>query len=64
MKLTVKQARLVAGLTQSETASRIGICTTAYARLEQNPESFTMARAVKFCEAVARSLDEINFFTP
>ena len=63
MAFTVKQARRYAGITQTKMAELLGLSVSAYARLEKKAESFTMARAVRFCKAVSLPLEEINFFT-
>ena len=42
MQFTVRQARVMAGLTQAEVAKRLGINRTTYIRLEKDPTRATV----------------------
>lgn len=59
---TVKQARVLAGMTQAEMAVRLGVCLQTYRKLEAHPERMSMLQAKAFCQSVARPIDSISFF--
>lgn len=61
MALTIKQARLLAEMTQQEVADRMGIHRHTYMKWEQNPDEMPIGRAKQFCEIVGVSIDEIFF---
>ena len=60
---SVKQARNLAGMTQTQMASRLGICLETYRKLEKNPENMTISQAQVFCDIVKRPINEVRFFT-
>lgn len=59
MKLTVKQARVGANLTQREVADALEIHENTYRKLEENPEGFTMGRAEAFAAIVGVDMNDI-----
>ena len=61
MEFSVEQARKYAGLTQAETAEKMGVCRDTYRRIEKNPEKATIEQAYLFSSAVGISLDQIFF---
>lgn len=63
MAITVKAARLCAGLTQQDIANMLKIHVQTYANLEKHPEKFTIAQAEKFAECVKQELSDIIFLT-
>ena len=62
MGFSVKQARQYAGLTQRETAKKLGISRDSYRKMEIAPESASIALAKRFSEIVGIPIDQI-FFT-
>ena len=44
MQFSIRQARQYAGLTQAETAHKLGICRGAYIRLEKDPSRATVGQ--------------------
>ena len=61
MEFSVMQARKYAGLTQAETAEKMGVCRDTYRRIEKNPEKATIEQAYRFSEVVGLALDQIFF---
>ena len=61
MKLTVKQARLLAGYTQKQIAELLGVHMLTYWKWEKNPGKMSISTAKKFSEIVGRKFDEIIF---
>lgn len=62
-EFTVKQARLMSGKTQETLAKSLKIHRQTYAKLEQNPEKFTIEQANAFSIEVDIPYDRINFFS-
>lgn len=60
---TVRQARNMAGKTQTEIANSLGICLETYRKLERCPEKMTIEQAKMFCREVSRQINEVSFFT-
>lgn len=50
MKLTMKQARVGAGLTQEQMAERLGVTNITYFSYEKNPSKMRVDRLLKFSE--------------
>ena len=48
MKLTLKQARVGAGLTQEQTAEKLGVSTITYNGYEKDPSKMQVARLLTF----------------
>lgn len=58
---TVKQARLLSGLTQCEVAKRMNIDVGTYRKMEMFPENTTIKRAKIFSDTVKIPIDLIFF---
>ena len=58
---TVKQARLLAGKTQVETAEYLRVCRDTYRAIEQNPERATIKQAKEISRFFGLELDQIFF---
>lgn len=58
---TVKQARLLAGLTQEKTAAEMGISRDRYMKLEKNPELVTVGQARAFSRITGIPFEQIAF---
>ena len=61
-RITVRQARVLAGKTQNEIANALGVCLQTYRKLEAKPERFTIAQARIFCAEVERPINAVSFF--
>lgn len=61
MSLTVKQWRLLKGLTQEHMADKCGVHRNTYASWEENPENITIGNAKKIANALEESIDVIFF---
>lgn len=62
LEFTVKQARQYAGYTQREMAEKVGVSRDTYRKIEQSPDTATIACAKKISEVVEIPIDQI-FFT-
>ena len=51
MKLTLKQARVGAGLTQKQMAEKLGVSTVTYNSYERYPSKMQVKSLVKFSQA-------------
>lgn len=60
-KITVKAARINAGLTQERVAKSLGIHPQTYMKFEQCPEKMTVKMANEFARIVNRSIETIYF---
>lgn len=63
MILTLKQARLLKGLTQKEVARELGVHVQTYSKMEKQPEEITIGDAKKLSEILNVSFDNIFFTT-
>lgn len=63
MSYSVRQARMLAGLSQQEIADRLNVHRTTYRKLEENPDLITIGQAREISRAVGVPLDDI-FFAP
>ena len=61
MNFTVEQARKYAGLTQEETAEKMGISRDSYRFIEKNPGRTTIDQAYQFSGIVGIPVDQIFF---
>lgn len=61
MKITLKQARSLSGLTQKDISKRIGVSLITYRRLERDPESATIRQAKMISMALGIPYDNIFF---
>ncbi len=60
-KFTLKQHRLIKGLTQAQMAEIIGVHVNTYANWEESPEKISIGKAKLIAEALGLSIDEIFF---
>lgn len=60
-KITVKAARINAGLKQEDVAKALDIHTQTYMKFEQHPEKMTVKMANDFAKIVHRSVEAIYF---
>jgi DNA-binding XRE family transcriptional regulator len=63
MEMTVKQARRYKELTIEQMAKALGMVRDTYARLEKNPDRFTIKQAKEFCRITGFTHNEIFFTT-
>lgn len=61
MILTLKQARLVKGLTQKEVATKLGVHVQTYSKMEKYPDEVTVRDAKKLSDILEISYDSIFF---
>ncbi|MEB8652897.1 helix-turn-helix transcriptional regulator [Bacillus cereus] len=61
MILTIKQARLLKGLTQSEMAQQLNVHVQTYRNMENHPDEVTVGNAKKICDLLEISYDQIFF---
>jgi len=61
MPLSLKQARLLADLTQKEVAQKLGVHRQTYMKWERNADEMPVGKAKQFAKIVGRSIDEIFF---
>ncbi|MCM3598971.1 helix-turn-helix transcriptional regulator [Metabacillus idriensis] len=61
MILTLKQARLLKGLTQRDVAKELGVHVQTYSKMEKQPDEVTIGEAKKICEILDMSYDFIFF---
>lgn len=57
--ITIKGARVDAGLTQVDIARRLGVTVSAVSRWETGDTEMSASQFSKFCELVGRSRDDI-----
>lgn len=60
-KLSIKQLRMVRGLTQEQMAERVGVHRNTYASLEENPEKISIGLAKRIAAALEVSPNGIFF---
>lgn len=63
MHVSVKMARIGAGLTMRDIADVLGIHEQTYSKLEHNPEKFTIELAERFAICVNRDITDIVFLS-
>lgn len=61
MKLTVKQARIGAEMTQERVAKALGIHPQTYAKLEKHPEDMSIGMAYNFAKTVGVDFSDVIF---
>jgi len=67
MRITVKAARVNAGMTQREAAKALGMATATYNKLEQNPRLMRVEQAQKAADLFGVGFGSLFFghdFTP
>lgn len=60
-QITMKMARVGAGMTQQEVADKMGIHVQTYARLERNPEDISIKDSKHFACIVGCPWADISF---
>lgn len=63
MAFTLKQARILSGLTQEQVAQELKVHRQTYMRWERKPDDMPVGKAKKASALFGRGVDEI-FFTP
>ena len=63
MTMSLKAARVNAGLTQKQVAKAIGVCVNTLIKWERGEKSPRVEQGRRLCELYGRSWDEI-VFTP
>jgi DNA-binding XRE family transcriptional regulator len=61
MKMTLKQARQLAGLTQKDVADMLGVHPHTYMKWERSPEEMSVGTAKQFARIVKQDFEEIFF---
>lgn len=61
MRLTLKDARRRALLTQEDVAGQLGVSKSAYRWYEQNPGKMRVDVAYRFAEIVGLTIDDLTF---
>ncbi|MBJ8113068.1 helix-turn-helix transcriptional regulator [Bacillus cereus group sp. N6] len=61
MIFTLKQARLVRGITQRDMAKNLNVHVQTYRKMEEHPDEVTIGNAKKICEILEISYDQIFF---
>lgn len=61
MGYTLRQARLLADKSQTQSANAIGVCLSTYRKLESNPENVTIAQAKALSSFFGMPYDSIFF---
>ena len=61
MQLTMKQARIGAGLKQQDIADRMGVHVQTYQRMEKHPEDITIRQGKLFAQIVGLPFEVIFF---
>ncbi|MGQ0419115.1 helix-turn-helix transcriptional regulator [Bacillus sp. HC-Mk] len=61
MILTMRQARLVKGITQQEMAIKLNVHVDTYRKMEKNPDEVTIGNAKKISNLLGFSYDQIFF---
>jgi transcriptional regulator with XRE-family HTH domain len=61
MALTLRQARRLREKSQEELARQIGVHVNTYRKLEENPDTVTIAMAKRISQVLGISYDEIFF---
>ncbi|MEH6940807.1 helix-turn-helix transcriptional regulator [Bacillus sp. JJ722] len=61
MIITLKQARLIRGLTQKELAKNIGVHVQTYRKMETHPNDVTIGEAKKICSILDVDYNSIFF---
>lgn len=61
MNITLRQARLLKGMTQKEVAEKLGVHVHTYSKMEKSPDEVTIGEAKKISEILEFSYDFIFF---
>lgn len=60
-QITLKSARINAGLTQKQLGERVGVHENTIAKWEDDPSSMSIRKAEKVCQALDVSFSDIFF---
>lgn len=58
---TIRQARRLADLSQSQVAKALGVCECTYRKIEKNPEKATIEQAHALARLFGMSYDSLFF---
>ena len=61
MRLTMKQARVGAEMTQQQVADSLGVHVQTYQRMENNPEDISIKQGKKFADIVGVNFEDIFY---
>ena len=61
MRITMKQARIGADMTQQQVADRLGVHVQTYQRMENNPEDISIKQGKNFADIVGVNFEDIFF---
>ncbi|RVU97015.1 XRE family transcriptional regulator [Coriobacteriales bacterium OH1046] len=61
VEITIKEARVQAGLSQQDVAAKLGVSRQAYANMEQNPGSVKVDTARRICSILGTEYERIFF---
>lgn len=61
MILTIRQARLVKGITQRDMAEKLNVHVQTYRKMEEHPDNITIGDAKIICGYLGMSYDQIFF---
>ncbi|MBG9838389.1 MULTISPECIES: helix-turn-helix transcriptional regulator [Bacillus cereus group] len=61
MILTIRQARLVKGITQRDVAKKLNVHVQTYRKMEEHPDNITIGDAKIICDYLGMSYDQIFF---
>ena len=61
MQYTVKQARLLADLTQAEMAEKLGVSAPTYIKYEHDPTQMRLDRLIKFSKVTGIDLMDLRY---
>ncbi len=61
MRITMKQARVGADMTQQQVADRLGVHVQTYQRMENNPEDISIKQGKNFADIVGVNFEDIFF---
>lgn len=59
MRITMKQARVGADMTQRQVADRLGVHVQTYQRMENNPEDISIKQGKDFADIVGMNFEDI-----
>lgn len=61
IEISIKDARIQAGLSQQDVAVKLGISRQAYANMEQNPGNVKVDTARRICSILGTEYERIFF---
>ena len=61
-RISLKSARMMRGITQSEMAKLLGVHRNTYVNWEEHPEDISIKRADEICRILRLTADDIIFF--